>query len=275
MKKILEQLQQVQIEILDIIDKICRDSGLHYSLYAGTLLGAVRHKGFIPWDDDLDVCMPRQDYEKFIILWNKLQIQDYVLQNKQNTPGFSQSFSKIRKNNTCFLQMEEERGRYHTGIFVDIFPVDRIPNGKMRRAVYIWSCMKYQLFTREFVPPHGNIIVKMVSDILLKATSSKNRRLYRKKFENKITSYDADQKLDVIFIESMLTITKTMPSTLLDEYVYLQFGERKYMCFKMWHEYLSEKYGDYMKLPPENEREWKHHPIILDFEHSYENMVSE
>ena len=272
MKDVLKQLQNVQIEILNIIDNICRENGLRYSLYAGTLLGAVRHNGFIPWDDDLDVCMPREDYNKFIFLWDKLNIQGYILQNKDNTSKFTQSFSKIRKNNTCFLQTKEESGKYHTGIFVDIFPVDRIPTGKIKRLLYIWSCMKYQLYTREFIPSEEKLIIKVVAMLLLKIVPDKKREKARKDFEKKLLIYDKDKSSDIIFIETMGTMKKIMPYTLLDDYVYLQFGEKKYMCFKMWNEYLTKKYGDYMNLPPENERKWKHHPIILNFESSYEEL---
>ena len=94
----LRRLQLTQLEILKVFDKICMDHGLRYSLYAGSLLGAVRHQGFIPWDDDLDVCMARADYDRFMEIWEAVKPEGYILQNKENTPGFTQSFSKIRKD---------------------------------------------------------------------------------------------------------------------------------------------------------------------------------
>ena len=153
MEEKLRQLQLIQLEILKFFDNFCREHNLKYSLYAGSLLGAIRHHAFIPWDDDLDVCMSRFEYDRFIALWNQSPPGGYILQNKENSPGYWQSFSKIRKDHTTFLQEEREAGKYHTGIFLDIFPLDRIPNGKLKRMMFKWHCMKYQLLTREFAPP--------------------------------------------------------------------------------------------------------------------------
>lgn len=272
MDEMLEKLQAVQIEILDIIDVICKKYGLRYSLYAGTLLGAVRHRGFIPWDDDLDICMPRDDYDKFIELWPSLNLKGYILQNKDNTPEFTQSFTKIRKDKTCFLQSGEKQGKYHTGIFVDIFPIDRIPVGKLRRTRYIWDCMKYQLYTREFVPSNENIVVKAVSKLLLMTVAGEKRKVKRKKLEEKIVAFDKDKKLDIVFVETMATIKQVMPADLISKFTFIQFGNKKYMCFKMWEEYLTIKYGAYMKMPPKEERIWKHQPLMINFENNYEDL---
>ena len=141
----LRRLQLTQLEILEYVDSFCKDNNIKYSLYAGTLLGAVRHQGFIPWDDDLDICMPRNEYDKFIRLWNDNEHEKYFLQNKENTPTFTQSFTKIRKKNTNFLQEDDLGMDYHTGIFIDVFPVDRIPNGKIAKKIFQLRCMVYLL----------------------------------------------------------------------------------------------------------------------------------
>lgn len=266
----LRKLQLVQLEILEKVDKICRENNIPYSLYAGTLLGAVRHQGFIPWDDDLDICMSRDNYERFLKLWQEVKPEGYILQNKENTPEFTQSFTKIRKEHTTFLQYDWERGKYHTGIFIDIFPIDRIPARKIQRILFWWNCMQYQLYTREFVPPKSNHLVKIVSEGLLALNSGEKRRLKREKLLKKITKYHTNTTLDTVAIETVNAMKVEYPVNLLDEYTTVWFENREYMCFKEWKRYLECKFGNYMQLPPESERQWKHHPIILDFEKSYE-----
>ena len=178
--KVLRQLQLTMLETLKVLDTFCRKHNIKYSLYAGTLLGAVRHQGFIPWDDDLDVCMSREEYDRFIALWEEEQPEGYILQNKENTPAYWQSFSKIRKDHTTFLQEEREAGKFHTGVFLDIFPLDRMPNGKLSRAIFKWRCMKYQLLTREFVPPKAGLVTRLGSAVILACTPKISRERIRR-----------------------------------------------------------------------------------------------
>lgn len=270
----LRKLQMTQVEILDVIDKLCREYGIPYSLYAGTLLGAARHKGFIPWDDDLDICMSRGAYERFIAVWNKESPTGYILQNKENSPDFPQSFTKIRKDHTTFLQSENEIGKYHTGIFVDVFPIDRIPNNRFLKLYFFWNCMRYQLYTRGFVPPKSSYIVRLVSKILLIIVPLKYRMRVREKLLKKITAYNCDESLATVGIETVNSMKKVFSSTMLSSYTTLSFEGKDYMCFKEWDQHLRVKFNDYMQFPPEDERVWKHHPILIDFEYNYEELIT-
>ncbi len=275
MDHILRELQLTQLEILKVFDRFCREHDLKYSLYAGSLLGAVRHQGFIPWDDDLDVCMSRADYDRFIKLWSEYPVDCYILQNKENTPGFTQSFTKLRKDHTTFLQFDWEQGRYHTGIFLDIFPVDRIPNGKWNRAVFKARCMLYQLLTREFAPTKGSKVLRLGSAVILGCIPKSARPELRQKILKRLTENNADKSLDTVFIETMASLGKTYDFALTDSYVELPFEDGSFLCFENWHEYLTGKFGNYMELPPEEDRAWKHHPIVIDFEHNYEELKYE
>lgn len=273
MQEKLRDLQLVQKEILKEIDLVCKKNDLKYSLYAGSLLGAVRHKGFIPWDDDLDICMSRDDYERFLEVWKDEEHPGFLIQNKENAEGFSQSFTKIRKDHTTFWQNGEPNDRYHLGIFVDIFPIDRIPNGFFKRKLFQLECVLYQIYTREYTPIYGTKAEKIITRFLLFILPEQYRPFVRKKLLNKIKKWNSDKSLHTIAIEIMSTIKMPLPVNLLDEYIYMDFDDEKFMCFKMWDEYLSLKYHHYMQLPPEEERVWKHHPIIIDFEHNYEELT--
>jgi len=272
MEEKLRRLQLTMLEILKVFDRFCREHDLTYSLYAGSLLGAVRHKGFIPWDDDLDVCMSRAEYEKFLQLWQENPPEGYVLQNKENSIYFDQSFSKIRKDHTTFLQDQWQIGNHHTGIFLDVFPIDRIPSGKLNRMIFRWHCMKYQLLTREFVPPKGSAVVRFGSAVILACTPKASREKVRQKTLEKVTKYNHRQDLETVAIETMASLRKPFAPDMLDAYVDLPFEDGEFMCYAGWDDHLRRKFGDYMQLPPEEDRAWRHHPIIIDFEHNYEEL---
>src|SRR5690606_2891856 len=129
----------VQLEILIEFDRICKKNNIKYQLFAGTLLGAVRHKGFIPWDDDIDVCLLRKDYNKFIQACKTDLDSRSFLQTYVTDKNCIIQFAKLRKNNTLFLESGISDCKTHHGIFIDIFPLDNVlPNtfcGKMQQKL--------------------------------------------------------------------------------------------------------------------------------------------
>lgn len=124
----MKQLREIQIRMLDVFVDICEKHQLKYWLDGGTLLGAVRHKGFIPWDDDIDVAMPIEDYNKFLEIAQKELPKDIFLQNNKTDTGYNEFFSKLRDNNSTFIEINEgPTNKYHQGIYIDIFPMVRYP----------------------------------------------------------------------------------------------------------------------------------------------------
>lgn len=268
----LYALQSAEMEILGLIDDICRKNRISYSLYSGSLLGAVRHHGFIPWDDDIDICMKRSDYDQFLAVWKDTPPSGYLLQNKENSPAFTQSFTKIRKLHTTFIQYPWEAGRYHTGIFVDIFPLDRIPDAFFHQITYRIRAALYLLLTREFVPEEASVPTRIVTIMLLGLVRGKLRHALRRYLEKQLKKYNGDKKLPLVGIDTLAGLKQKYPCDMMDNLTQMGFQGRAVSCCKDWDSQLRVLYGDYMKLPPEEERTWKHHPIILDFEHDYEEL---
>lgn len=269
--KVLRELQLTELEILKYVDGICRKYDLKYSLYAGTLLGAVRHKGFIPWDDDIDICMPRDDYNRFIELWPQVASDAYVMQNKDNTPDYTQNFTKIRKKDSEFYTVLDIGRNYNTGIFLDIFPVDRVSVNGVTKWWFYFKIMLLHLMTREFIPKKNGAAMKTVCNMILKLIPASKRAGLRKTLLKSLTKHNGDHTLPVAMLETTASMKQIFDSSLLDEYVELPFEDQTFCCFAKWEYFLTHKYGDYLQLPPESERVWKHRPLRVNFTGNSDN----
>ena len=137
----LRQLQMIELEMLVEVDRICKKCGIQYNIIAGTLLGAVRHGGFIPWDDDADVAMLRPEYEKFRkACKTELDTTRFYFQDHRNTRGYRWGYGKLRRKNTLFLRENQEHMPYKQGVFIDIFPLDGVPDNYLLRSLQNFHC---------------------------------------------------------------------------------------------------------------------------------------
>lgn len=263
------QLWAIEQDILDVIHQVCTEYGLRYSLAYGSLIGAVRHKGFIPWDDDIDLMMPREDYEKLLVIWEQAAPKGYILQNIQTDPDFTQNFTKIRKDHTTFLQDESERGKhYHKGIFVDIFPGDRVAPSKFGKVVQYIACAIDLLYSRGHTSGLGGLI-GTVETILLRAPKAKYA-IRRERAEKSLRRWNGNAALQYVFPSTIACSRRYYPADLFENMKTIEFNCKQYMCVADPDTTLRIEYGDYMQLPPEEDRVWKHHPVLIDFEHNYE-----
>ena len=146
-KKTLRNLQLTELELLEEVDRICKKCNIHYNIIAGTLLGAVRHGGFIPWDDDADVALLRSEYEKFRkACETELDTTRFYFQDHRNTPGYRWGYGKLRRKDTVFLREHQEHMPYEQGVFIDIFPLDYVPENYGVRRVHNFVCFLYRKF---------------------------------------------------------------------------------------------------------------------------------
>ena len=268
----IQRLHELELEILDVVHQVCLRNGLKYSLAYGSLLGEVRHGGFIPWDDDIDIFMPREDYETLLSIWNQVAPEGYILQNVNTDADFSQSFTKIRKDHTIFLQSETELTKcYHKGIFIDIFPGDRVAPGIIRREIQYIACAVNLLYSRGYVSGSGGLMGK-IERILLNVPKEKYA-IRRVQTERLIRHWNGNHKALYFFPCTIECSRHYYPANMFERLESVEFDGRYYMCVADPDAILRVEYGDYMQLPPESERVWKHHPLLIDFEHNYEEIV--
>lgn len=259
------EMKRTQLEILDVVAKFCDDHEIKYWLDAGTLLGAVRHKGYIPWDDDIDVGMLRPDYDKFLRLFNGSSSR-YKAHSIENDPDFALPFCKVMDTSTILYEPDEKGFRF--SINIDIWVFDNAPDDDavvdaMFRERDEYRRKFYMRQMRIFGPAKGNILRRLCAYgwRILKKTAY---------FYLYCLPYNYySRKIAEIPVPYMSVGTKRIASFMgwaycklrrevFDEVIDVEFEGRKYKAPKCYDEWLSALYGDYMQLPPEEERVTHH-----------------
>lgn len=255
----LKQIQEVQKELIGEVSRICKKCGIHFNMVGGTMLGAIRHKGYIPWDDDADIGFLRTEYEKFREACKKeLNHEKYYMQDLRDTEGYRWGYGKLRRKGTAFIRLEQEFMPYEQGISIDLMPFDNVPDDWLARKIHFFCCFLYRkLFWSEVGSrTEKNLWIRICYKIM---------RLIP--VEVIIKSYqqfiDAGQKKRTKLVRIL-----TFPTpkgiygyerrwyTQLTKY---QFDEMILPGARDYDGYLKVKYGNYMELPPIEKR--KVHPI--------------
>ncbi len=264
MKKIeIEELKEIQLELLQYIHDFCIKQGINYSLCGGTLIGAVRHKGYIPWDDDIDIMMPRPDYEKFLSLFNNSQIQknvDYKVIDCTNDKQYFQPFAKVVNIKTSLVETYD-RPLESLGAYVDVFPCDGLPDDSSERDLYWKKIFRLRnLNTIIYQKKLDNIkgLKKILRKILYVVFKMLPATFYAKKVNAKARRNDFESAQFVACSVFGYGRREEVPHSVFDSYVDLTFEGRKFKAMIGYDKYLSSLYGDYMQLPPEEKRVAKH-----------------
>jgi len=267
-KESIKKLHIKEIEILDYIVNICSENKLAYFLIGGTLLGSVRHKGFIPWDDDLDLAMPRRDFNIFIDICAKKTDNKFILHYGKTDKKYFLTHAKVRNKYTIYEQDTEQHYNYNInkGVFVDIFPLDNAKKEKNLLQTFQAMSAKIVQITRRIkndFPFTRNIkIKKIVSKLLFFVDSFALLQLQEKIMQiNKDDASEYFVSLASHYSYKKQTIEKTRYFPARE----LEFEGKMYKVPNDYDYILKRIYGDYMKLPPENKR-IMHDPvkIILD-----------
>ena len=248
----LDEQKDVCKNILKKFDAICKNHNLKYSIAYGTLLGAVRHGGFIPWDDDIDVNMPREDYEKLLSL--KYEDDDYKIMNYRYDKNYYYTFSKMKDKRTYIK--EPQRGEKDMGVNIDIFPVDYVGDYEKEAEKNIEKGMKNSEIwlrlgsdinvNKGFTPKYAAKLAFRAVTLPFRKQLLKHYDLYFSKIPK--SEYCANFQLNVYGMRECFR------TALWDDIIYIPFEDIKVAAYKGYDEYLSCVFGDYMTPPPEDER---------------------
>lgn len=264
-------VRDVQDKILDImlyIDRICRKNGIVYFIMGGTALGAVRHGGFIPWDDDLDIFMTPAEYRKFKKALEKDGSDTYVLQEWSTTPDYLE-YAKVRMNGTTFIEkVYKDRTDIHQGIYVDIMILHKCPQSVWKqKLIYLQSkyVTLYALSQRNWQPKNkGQALVLAFLKCL------PNKLLVKWCYRN-IYRYD---NLEKNYKWCYFITPAKFRQGLFEDYMFqnpvdIEFEGHKLMASRDIKKYLAYRYGDYMRLPSEEQQKAAVHAYIFDVENDY------
>ena len=259
-----DRLHKCLIIIAEEIKRICEKNGISYFMLGGTLLGAVRHKGFIPWDDDMDIGMTRSEYDRFCAIVDKEVGPDFFVTSADSEENYGKLYLKIRLKGTHFYEEGRPDG-LNDGIFVDVFPLDRIPDRPIQRKIQMLrgtilqftllvKC-GYQVNNTRYVP-----FAKLLSLLYSKKT------LYRHLLATR-SKYNQETNLDYTNLGGTYPYGKDIiPRECIDEGLSaLPFESTTFSSPKYPERVLASVYGDYMKFPPEDERVFKHTGTEIDF----------
>lgn len=270
----LEKIHHVLLDMMIDLDKFLRDNNIDYSVAYGTMIGAVRHKGFIPWDDDIDIFMKRDDYERFIKLYRSNGgIEGYFLYATDN-PDSWLTHTKLYKKNTAILSKIDDlyapltKESEYKEVFIDIFPLDKVPTNKRKRRKYMFKAKMRLVYTRDHAyQATNNKLLWLASKILLSIPKS-----LKKKIKNKTDKYvlkynNLQSDFEYISTADPFAIKEFIPPV-IDETIDMEYEGQKFKVYKEYDRVLRVSYGDYMQLPEEEDRKPKHDRqiVILDVE---------
>jgi lipopolysaccharide cholinephosphotransferase len=263
MKKIgLEEQKRIQLEMLVDFDRFCTEHQLRYYLHCGTLLGAVRHQGYIPWDDDIDVSMPRWDYEQFIRLYNEQRVNpDYEVISFLQNPDFYLPFAKLIHRRTQLAEAVDSDLKL--GIYLDIFPLDNMGDTKEEAKrlfdeVYV---LRQKLIVQNLKLIKERSLYKNIAIFFMKLFAGKNkRRGLIRQIDEKCRKYESEKIGRYIAVNCAANYgeKEIMPGEWYEDYIVVPFEEYRFRIPAGYDGNLKQFYGDYMKLPPEEKRKSHH-----------------
>ena len=244
----MDILHDRMLEIAVEVDRICREQGFKCSLYGGSVIGAVRHNGFIPWDHDIDMAMPRKDYDKFVKYMQTHPNDKIFLSNYKTEKRYPNNWSKVRLNGTVFQEKElEPLAELHNGVFIDLHPIDNILPKLVNLQVKItmfWSCVgkvKSGIYNGSESKKRFYKLLSWLPYGVINANRSFGMKML-KPFKTKYVYKVAHPNNGIYPIDR----------NTFEDLIEHKFENVKFFIPRNYDEFLTKRYGDYMQIPPES-----------------------
>ncbi len=256
MKKIgLEEIKEIELDILSYIADVCKENNLRYCLCGGTLLGAVRHKGFIPWDDDIDIYMPRPDYDKFAELLSQKKGKYRILSAGQE--NYYYNFAKVVDSETVLIEygcLPLE----NMGVYVDIFPLEGMPSNEADRKKHFNKLDKLRKrinsYSKQKPKIRRNLVQYIKSRYLYCANKKSSLLEFQREYEKLVKKYNYDESVYVYATGGAYKEKDIFLKKIFSDYTGIIFENKEFNAPKECDVYLRQLYGNYMQLPPVENR---------------------
>ena len=273
-----KEVWAIELDLMAQFDAVCRKHNLTYFAGAGTLLGAIRHKGFIPWDDDMDFYMLREDYNKFVKLSYEFK-EPYFLQNAYTEQSLMRTFTRIRNSNTMACTMWDQTFNINKGIFIDIFPLDGVSDNywlnkiQMIKDIYYQSCFKE--IRKDFTGLSRKNIIKHIGAnvlIFLNPMRWKGKMYFYKKYEANLSRYSREGTK--VWGNRTLVFNCPKSRRPIDDWKHIKTVPFEFMSVPVpenYDEILTQQYGNYHVFPKNKSAGKMHNELMISTNYSYDD----
>lgn len=255
-----EECRERQLAILSEVAKLCDKHSIQYSLAYGSLIGAVRHKGFIPWDDDIDILLLRKDYEKLSDILKKQKDVSWMELLEESSGVNVFPYMKVIDNRT--IVKPDDNNALH-GIWIDVFPIDNLPDNSFACNIFRYRCkIKRAMILSSITDFSSQNLGKkaLIKRILFYVVGILGKKRVVESYQKYVRKYEGKDSKYVGCLSSAYIEKERMEKSIFDGVVPMEFEGHVFSCLKNYDQYLSHLYGSYMQLPPEEKR--KTHEII-------------
>lgn len=273
-----KKIWKVEIDLLTELLRVCKKYDLRIMVYSGTMLGAIRHKGFIPWDDDMDVAMPRKDYEKLLnVASNEFKIP-FFFQTALTDSKFFVEYARLRNSNTTGMVTWNKSIDYNNGIYIDIFPLDGYIENKIKLNLQLIKRKFLKQFLSTYYADEDYISKKpaFMVHLLQVVAKKKPYKYWYDKFTKNLCKYNGKTKTITQMTHQRFVVEKYWCTEEdFDNLIWVPFENIEVPVPVKYDEFLKRFYGDYMKFPPVEERgEWHGGVITFDPDTPYKEYIT-